>query len=219
MLLVGVLVLAPLGGISLADEDKSAVVSEVEVVPTPDELISELARTYKGFPPEEISGEKSSYQALSQNDHLSTGSVWPKLIFALAITVGMIYFTLWFLRKFFFSTTQHSSNQVKVLAKTFLSPKSSVYLVRVPGKVLVVGESQNSVTVLGEVDPELAESISGAMPERQPQFTEGWRKSLSGLFGRELKQYQQEINTSEKSSQLHSTLARLKEKISRFSER
>lgn len=74
-----------------------------------------------------------------------------KLVFALSITVALIYFTVAMLRKFFFKPQDSKSPHIRVLSRSFISPKTAVYVVAVPGKIILVAEGQGCVTTLTEI--------------------------------------------------------------------
>lgn len=81
-----------------------------------------------------------------------------------------------------------ATSRIEVLARQGLGRTSSVQLVRVGGRTLVLGVTEASVSVLGEADPllleaELAlESAATPAPDRPP--TPGWGPLLELLKDR-----------------------------------
>lgn len=76
--------------------------------------------------------------------------------FALIIFLMMVIFYV--LKKFYpqFSSSSNSSVSMRVYAQLQLQPRKTVYLVRVLNKLLILGASENSLTVLSEInDPEI----------------------------------------------------------------
>ena len=79
------------------------------------------------------------------------------------------------------------TSRIEVLARQGLSRSSSVQLVRVGGRTLVLGVTESSVTVLGEADPLLLEAELALTPsssEEQPPQTPGWGPLLELLKDR-----------------------------------
>ena len=78
-----------------------------------------------------------------------------------------------------------ATSRIEVLARQGLGRASSVQLVRVAGRTLVLGVTESNVTVLGEADPLLLEAelaLSAAEPETPT--TPGWGPFLELLKDR-----------------------------------
>ena len=78
-----------------------------------------------------------------------------------------------------------ATSRIEVLARQGLGRTSSVQLVRVGGRTLVLGVTESSVSVLGEADPLLLEAelaLTPAEPETPP--TPGWGPLLELLKDR-----------------------------------
>lgn len=78
-----------------------------------------------------------------------------------------------------------ATSRIEVLARQGLGRTSSVQLVRVGGRTLVLGVTESSVSVLGEADPLLLEAelaLTPAEPEKAP--APGWGPLLELLKDR-----------------------------------
>lgn len=77
------------------------------------------------------------------------------------------------------------TSRIEVLARQGLSRNSSVQLVRVGGRTLVLGVTESSVAVLGEADPLLLEAELALAPvEPERPVTPGWGPLLELLKDR-----------------------------------
>ncbi len=81
-----------------------------------------------------------------------------------------------------------ATSRIEVLARQGLGRTSSVQLVRVGGRTLVLGVTETSVSVLGEADPLLLEAElaleSAATPPTDRPVTPGWGPLLELLKDR-----------------------------------
>jgi|GEM_PF-898429 len=87
-----------------------------------------------------------------------------KLVLALALTLALIYATVWALKlvwdKKGWDSTEGGDRPIKVLASTHLAPRKSVYLVEVGKRILVVGAGHEELTALDVIsDPEEVEVL------------------------------------------------------------
>lgn len=81
-------------------------------------------------------------------------SAFMRLAGGLALVIGGIVVIVYIARRVTYGGNALTSSHLKVVSKTWLSSRASVYLVRVPGRILVVGESPNGVTLLAELTDE-----------------------------------------------------------------
>jgi flagellar biosynthetic protein FliO len=86
------------------------------------------------------------------------------VVVSLAIVIGLVGALVWALRRFApRAVRMYSSDSLKVLSRTFVGPKQMVCLVKAAGRILVVGATQQSVTLLSEItDSAEVEKIAGA---------------------------------------------------------
>lgn len=69
----------------------------------------------------------------------------------LVVVVGMIFLMIFILRKFLYKDKRAGDDYLKVLGSTFLGPKKSVCLVKVMDRILVLGVTESSITLLSEI--------------------------------------------------------------------
>lgn len=78
-----------------------------------------------------------------------------------------------------------ATSRIEVLARQGLGRTSSVQLVRVGGKTLVLGVTESNVAVLGEADPLLLDAeLALAPPEPEKPTAPGWGPLLELLKDR-----------------------------------
>ena len=72
------------------------------------------------------------------------------MLFMLGLLVGLLYVGTWIFKKM--ATTKmvqiNETSSIKVLEQRALSTKSSLYIVEVEGKKIILGESINGITLL-----------------------------------------------------------------------
>ena len=107
-----------------------------------------------------------------------------KLILALALTLALIYATVWALKlvwdKKGWDSTEGGDRPIKVLASTHLAPRKTVFLVEVGKRILVLGAGHEEVTALDVItDPDEVEQLRqsaknvGGFPD---VFRKVWRR-------------------------------------------
>ncbi len=81
-----------------------------------------------------------------------------KMIFALAVVLGLLIGAMYFVRMFMQQTGPVSDNQalIKVISSKYLGPKNRIILIEVLEQVLVVGISNQQMTTLAQIDDPLA---------------------------------------------------------------
>ena len=77
-----------------------------------------------------------------------------KAILPLVLILGLLYAALLFLRKYSFKTKGSDSGilKIKVLTNKMIMPKKFISVIRVENKLLVLGISENSISLLKEMD-------------------------------------------------------------------
>ena len=109
-----------------------------------------------------------------------------KMIAALGVVLVMILFLLYGIRKL---TTQRlnaaGGRRIRVLESHYMGLKKTISLVRVPGKVLVVGISGDRINLLDTLDGDIVEqeippggstSFGPILSERLKQFGSGFKR-------------------------------------------
>ena len=89
---------------------------------------------------------------------ISLVSSFLKMIFALAIVLGLLIGVMYFVKRFMQQTGTASDNHalINVISSKYLGPKSSIILVEIMDKILVIGISHQQMTTLASIDDPLA---------------------------------------------------------------
>lgn len=82
-----------------------------------------------------------------------------KLFISLVIIIGLIYLTVFLLRKFSNRTFPNGNQLIEVVGKSCLTPKQSLFVVKLGLTYAVLGVSENSVNLIKELSPEEADSL------------------------------------------------------------
>jgi flagellar biosynthetic protein FliO len=116
-----------------------------------------------------------------------------KLVLSLVLIVGLIYVSMYFLKRLSFTTKKRlGGSDIEVLQRTYIAPKKGIYIVRVQSKILVLGITDNNINLLTEL-PELTDekgnpqnpfsnpgnknkSFSELMQEMKNKFDSLWQK-------------------------------------------
>lgn len=85
---------------------------------------------------------------------ISLVSSFLKMIFALAIVLGLLIGVMYFVKKFMQQTGPASDNSalINVISSRYLGPKNRIVLVEVIDKILVVGISNQQMTTLAVIE-------------------------------------------------------------------
>lgn len=75
-----------------------------------------------------------------------------KLVFPLFLIVALLYGVLLFVKKYQFKGSKITSDNLKILTTMMLMPKKYLSVVKVNNKVLILGVSEQSITLLKELD-------------------------------------------------------------------
>jgi len=88
----------------------------------------------------------------STEEDADSDFTWLSLVAPLAVVLLVICLVFWAVRKYVPGMRRLAgSSAVRVLARTYLSPRQSVTLVKVGRRVLVVGQSADRLSGLGEI--------------------------------------------------------------------
>ena len=112
-----------------------------------------------------------------------------KMIGVLIIIVGgLLAFNMYSKRFFRHGVGGSGKKLVQVLEHTPVGIKKSVTLVRVPGAVLVLGVTNERITLLDRVDSQDYEDLAETPPtDRMPTFKDHLRKMSNGWQGKAAK--------------------------------
>ncbi|MGE5498264.1 MAG: flagellar biosynthetic protein FliO [Syntrophothermus sp.] len=77
-----------------------------------------------------------------------------RIIFFLVLIVGLMYGTLFMMKKYFYTSDKTKSRlvRIKVLSTQMIMPKKFIQVVQVHDKVLVLGVSEQSINLLKEFE-------------------------------------------------------------------
>jgi flagellar biosynthetic protein FliO len=91
-------------------------------------------------------------------DNISLLSSFLKMVFALAIVLGLLIGVMYFIRNFMQHQAPSADNQalINILSSRYLGPKSSIILVEVMEQVIVVGITGQQMTPLAHIDDPLS---------------------------------------------------------------
>ena len=89
---------------------------------------------------------------------ISLISSFLKMIFALAVVLGLLIGVMYFVKMFMQQTGPVSDNQVliNVISSKYLGPKNRIILIEVLDQLLVVGISNQQMTTLAAIEDPLA---------------------------------------------------------------
>lgn len=78
-----------------------------------------------------------------------------RTIFSLAIVLGLLYATLWLIRKLMGgSMGPFSEGPLRVVGRIYLSPKAIIYFVRIMDELLVIGTNTGNISLLTTITDE-----------------------------------------------------------------
>jgi flagellar protein FliO/FliZ len=99
------------------------------------------------------------------------------MIFALAVILGLLLGAVYFLKKFLPNTAPGFADNsiINVVSTRYLGPKSSIMIVEILGKVVVIGVSSDKLSYLTE--------ISGNEALEKLKYIKEQNKSLPTLAG------------------------------------
>ena len=104
-------------------------------------------------------------------------SAFLKMLFALAVVLGLLVGAMYFFRRILQQPTAggHDNRAINVVAARYLGPKSSIMVVEVLGKFIVIGLANNQISHLATIDdPEAREQFkcSGSPEKKLPSLFE-----------------------------------------------
>ena len=102
-----------------------------------------------------------------------------KLILSLAIIIGLIYLTVFLLKKLGNRSLPNSDNMIKVVAKSYLTPKQSLYIVKLGSSYSVLGVGEGAVSHIKDLSSDEIKTLetSGEKPK-------GFQNVLKSVLGR-----------------------------------
>jgi len=98
-------------------------------------------------------------------DTVSLLSSFLKMIFALAVVLGLLVGVMYFAKRFMQQSGPAADNQalINIVSSRYLGPKSRIVLVEVLDQIIVVGISNQQMTRLANIDdPQAMEKIKAS---------------------------------------------------------
>ncbi len=113
-----------------------------------------------------------------------------KVVATLLIVIAVIFLAVYLLRRLAPRTVaMYSSDNLRLLARTYVGPRQMVCLMKAPGRLLVIGATQASISILSEItDPSEIERVLGAAEAASPKgASAAFRELLGSVTGAQKK--------------------------------
>ncbi|NPU84733.1 MAG: flagellar biosynthetic protein FliO [Syntrophaceae bacterium] len=109
-----------------------------------------------------------------------------KMLFALAIVLGLLIGSVYFLKKFMAPVGGGDDGQaIRILATRSLGPKSSILVVDILGKIVALGVTGSQISVIADLDdPSALERLrprGGAPVSPLPETLDRYRKLIKSF--------------------------------------
>jgi len=105
-----------------------------------------------------------------------------KTFLSMLLIVGLMFGILIAARKFFVVKKSFINENLRVLTAVNLQPKKAIYLVKVFGKVLLVGVTDDSIASLGEItDGDILQKLESSGEKSK---SKGFAEILKGFTSR-----------------------------------
>ncbi|MCD6161906.1 MAG: flagellar biosynthetic protein FliO [candidate division Zixibacteria bacterium] len=101
-----------------------------------------------------------------------------KLFISLIIVVGLIYLSIFLLKKINNKTYASSNQLISIIGKSYLAPKQSLYIVKMGLSYAVLGVCENSINLIKELAPKEVESLQ-KYPEKNKGFQNIFKSVLN----------------------------------------
>lgn len=126
-----------------------------------------------------------SFDFSGENRESSGGWVW--FISSILIVIGLLYLSLYLLKRFFYrpSSSLAASGQFELIQQFHLGPKRNLTLIRVCGRILLLGVTDNSINTLMEIsDEEELKGLLDGLKAGPGVKSQNFREIYQGLVGR-----------------------------------
>ena len=82
-----------------------------------------------------------------------TGSLIIRLFLSLVLIIGLIYLSLFLLKKSSFGLKKNRTGDlIQVLEKCYISPKKGIFIVKIGSKLLALGVTETQINFLSEIN-------------------------------------------------------------------
>ena len=129
--------------------------------------------------------EKSSPEPATETP-VNFASLLLRTVLSLIFVAALIYVCVALLRKYtHLQDKKAGSHLIEVVSSTFLAPKKSIYLVQVLDRLLVLGVTEASISLLSEIPQSEAQELRVALgtkvPRKPTQFGQTLEKFLKKM--------------------------------------
>ncbi|MBK7632371.1 MAG: flagellar biosynthetic protein FliO [Ignavibacteriales bacterium] len=101
-----------------------------------------------------------------------------KLIFPLLLICGMLYGLLVFVKRYSFKRGGNTLLDIKVINNQMIMPKKFLSVVKVKDKLLILGVSENNISLLKEIDADETDIINDSANLPSQNFADVFKKFL-----------------------------------------
>jgi flagellar protein FliO/FliZ len=102
-----------------------------------------------------------------------------KMIFSLALVLGLMIGAMYLTRKILHATTpaMDRGSLIRILASRYMGPKSSILVVDIAGEIIAVGISNSQITMLTKIsDREALDTLRNLKIHEEPPSFPGTRQ-------------------------------------------
>jgi flagellar biogenesis protein FliO len=158
----------------------------------------------------------AGYLPYSEPTPFGAGSLVTQIvrtIFALALVLGLLYATLWVIKRFSGGAMgPTSAGSVQVVGRIYLSPKIVVYFLRLADELLVIGTNAGNISLLTSITDE--DAISRIESDLKSDRAGAGAPGFPRLFDRSLAKFQK--NMEGEHSMFEDQLRTLNDQIGRL---
>jgi flagellar protein FliO/FliZ len=105
-----------------------------------------------------------------------------RMLTALGIVLGGLLVCVYFIKRFLKKDVGGSKEQlIKVIASQYIGIKKNISLVEIPGSILVVGVSNDNISLLTKIEDEV---VLDALRQENSRITPSFSDHLQRLTGR-----------------------------------
>lgn len=104
-----------------------------------------------------------------------TGGLVIRLVVSLVLIIGLIYLSLFLLKKSSFGLKKNKSGDlVQVLERSYISPKKGIFIVKIGSRVVALGVTETQINLLSEVNVDQdskTDSLDKVVSEKESRTT------------------------------------------------
>jgi len=115
-----------------------------------------------------------------------------RVIFSLGLVLGLLYATLWLIRRFSGGVTgPATAGAVRIVGRIYLGPKIVVFFLRLADELLVIGTNAGSISLLTTITDE--DAVRRIENDLRSAHVGGGVSGFAHLFDRSLAKFQKNI--------------------------